>query len=311
MKSEADFEKYLVRMPSYRTENGRKTEPIMTYLSSQLVNGARYYLELKWVGGKNSGTLWNQEYVSDFDEIVLLVGSHSEHPHTLGAELNFSLGRQNMQTANSTGIYIPRGVPFGPVTCLATTRPHLQISLRLGAGENQRRNVEGMPVEIPAETDLKKRGVDYEQYVIRSPIREAGAEFLRGRTAPTLTYMSGTQIPWVKCYIELGWTFDMPLSSHSGSGMPEMQHENFDEIVLHLGGDWEHPLELGGEIEFCVGGQPLCFNSTTALYLPRGLLHGPLRCLSYQKPHIVMAIMAGIGSLKEGWSAKNIPDNTR
>jgi len=31
--------------------------------------------------------------------------------------------------------------------------------------------------------------------VVRSPMREAGAEFVKGRTSPTMTYMSGVQVP--------------------------------------------------------------------------------------------------------------------
>ena len=59
--------------------------------------------------------------------------------------------------------------------------------------------------------------------------------------------------------------------------------------------------DLGGEIEFCVGGQPLTFSTSAGLFIPKGLRHGPLACQKYRKPHIVMAIMLGAGTMKEGW----------
>jgi hypothetical protein len=116
-----------------------------------------------------------------------------------------------------------------------------------------------------------------------------------------MTYMSGVQIPGVKHYIEFGWTFGMPVSKMAGAGMPEMAHRNFDEIVLHIGGDPKNPEDLGGDMEFYVGGQPLNFSATAGLFIPRGLKHGPLRLKEYRKPHVVMAIMCGAGTVKEGW----------
>jgi hypothetical protein len=83
--------------------------------------------------------------------------------------------------------------------------------------------------------------------------------------------------------------------------MPEMVHKKYDEIVLHIGGDPDNPEDLGADIEFYVGGQPLRFDTTSALFIPRGVHHGPLRCLEYRKPHIVIAMMCGAGTVQEGW----------
>jgi hypothetical protein len=118
-----------------------------------------------------------------------------------------------------------------------------------------------------------------------------------------MTYMSGLHIPGLKYYIEMGWTFGMPVSNMvkgKGAAMPAMAH-NYDEIVLNIGGDPENPEDLGADLEFYVGGQPLRFNTTSALFIPKGLEHGPIKCLEYRKPHIVIAIMCGTGSVKEGW----------
>jgi hypothetical protein len=116
-----------------------------------------------------------------------------------------------------------------------------------------------------------------------------------------MTYMSSVQVPGVKYYIEMGWTFGMPVSTKTSGAMPEMAHKNFDEIVLHIGGDADNPEDLGADIEFSIGGQPLRFNTTSAMYIPKGVRHGPIKCLEYRKPHMVITIMCGAGTLKEGW----------
>ncbi|HUT67877.1 MAG TPA: hypothetical protein VMW86_04935, partial [Dehalococcoidales bacterium] len=61
--------------------------------------------------------------------------------------------------------------------------------------------------------------IDYEKYLVRKPIYEAGGGY-KGRQSPTMTYMSGVQVPGVRYYIEMGWTFDMPLSKNPGAAMP-------------------------------------------------------------------------------------------
>jgi hypothetical protein len=310
MKQNFENEKYLVRTPIYNYPKGNNgpQDPSMTYLSSSQIPGVKYYLELKWVRKLPEPCADNIELVHDYDEIIIQWGADPVHPQTLGAEIEYSLGGQPIKIDTTSGIFIPKGVPHGPMIWKKPDRPHVQMVLKLGVGEN----IKGTPADkskpVPGFTELKNRGSDYEQYIIRSPMREAGAEFLRGRTAPTMTYMSGAQVPGNKCYIEFGWTFDMPLSQRAGSGMPVMLHRNFDEIVVHFGGDPDHPEELGGEIEFCVDGQPLRFNTSTVLFVTKGLYHGPLACLKYEKPHIVMAIMAGIGALSEGYNEVSKPD---
>jgi quercetin dioxygenase-like cupin family protein len=297
-----DNEKYLVRKPIYGTGAGYGVpgKCTMTILSSRQVPEANYSIEIGWIDGKPKPSDSAPEHVHDFDEILLHWGSNHETPQVLGGEIEFKIGGQTIKSNTTTGIYLPKGVPHGPITWKEYKAPQVQMVMMLGTGIPH----QGQPAAASGKAQIDKgKKVDYEQYVIRSPMREAGAEFVRGRTAPTMTYMSGVQIPGVKTYIEMGWTFDMPMSGRTtGGAMPEMLHKSFDEIVLHVGGDTKDPEDLGGEIEFYVGGQPLTFSTTSALFIPRGVHHGPLACKAYRKPHIVMAIMCGAGNVKDGWA---------
>src|SRR4030042_5839699 len=99
-------------------------------------------------------------------------------------------------------------------------------------------------------------------------MREAGAEFIKGRQSPTMTYMSGVQIPGVKYYIEFGWIHAVTDTIH------EMKHDNFDEIVMHIGGDPENPEDLGADMTFGVGSDHLKFDTSYAVFLPKGMMHG-------------------------------------
>ena len=82
----------------------------------------------------------------------------------------------------------------------------------------------------------------YEKFAVRKPIYEA-APGIKGRQSPTMTFMSEKQTG-APYYIELGWIYDIP------SPNPHiMEHvHDYDEIVLHWGGDYKRPQVLGGEI---------------------------------------------------------------
>ena len=308
-----DYEKYLVRKPIYEAFGGTKNRqsPTMTIMSNKQVPGCNYYMEPGWIYGIPEPNPSLHEHVHDYDEIVMHWGGNYKQPQVLGGEIEFYVGGQSIIFNTTTFLYIPKGTPHGPVIWRKFEYPHMQCAMMIGSGEaGEAWDTSGIK-ESKDKLPVKKKDFDYEQYVVRSPMREAGAEFTAGRTAPTMTYMSGAQIPGVNFYIEFGWTFGMPVSKIAGSGMPEMVHKKFDEIVLHVGGDPQNPEDLGGDLEFYVGGQPLNINTTSALYIPRGLNHGPLRLKEYRKPHIVMAIMAGIGNLKEGYADSFILDKDK
>ena len=139
---------------------------------------------------------------------------------------------------------------------------------------------------------------DYYKYLVQKPKYEARTEFddVKGRQYPTMTFMSNELVPGSNVYIEMGWVWAMP---DPNPHIPEHSHSNSDEFVLHIGSDPKNPEDLGGEIEFVVGGQPLKINKTSALYVPAGVAHGPVTWKSITRPHLQMTIIMGAGTLAE------------
>ena len=139
---------------------------------------------------------------------------------------------------------------------------------------------------------------DYYKYLVQKPKYEARTEFddVKGRQYPTMTFMSNELVPGSNVYIEMGWVWAMP---DPNPHIPEHSHSNSDEFVLHIGSEPKNPEDLGGEIEFVVGGQPLKINKTSALYVPAGVAHGPVTWKSITRPHLQMTIIMGAGTLAE------------
>jgi hypothetical protein len=145
---------------------------------------------------------------------------------------------------------------------------------------------------------------DHEKYLVRKPLREVGrnspARTRAFRTVPGMTYMSNDLVPGSNTYIEMGWIWDMP---DPNPHIHEHVNEDHDEIILHIGNDPDNPEDLGAEIEFCVGGQPLVFDKTTALFVPKGVRHGPLTWKRVSRPHVELTITLGAGTLSEAMPA--------
>ena len=296
----AEFEhgKYVVRKPLYEAGGGYqgRQSPTMTYMSSKQVPEANYYIELGWIWDMPSPNPHIHEHIHDYDEIVLHWGGNPEIPQVLGGEITFYIGGQPITFNTTTGAYIPARVPHGPMIWNNFDFPHIEMAMMLGTGDPFKGWGKSGIAEPKKGLPVKKDNIDYEQYVTRSPLRESiGAISGQGRQSPTMTYMSGVQVPGVKYYIEFGWIYDVT------DTIPEMKHDNFEEIVMHIGGDPNDPEDLGADMTFGVGGDHMKFDKNYAVYIPKGVMHGPLIWHNFRKPHIEMAIMLGAGTLKEGW----------
>ncbi len=148
-------------------------------------------------------------------------------------------------------------------------------------------------------------GTHYQQNLVDKPAYEVGGnQEIKGRQNPTMTYMSNDLVPGSDTYIEIGWVYEMPEPN------PHIHKHDHDypEIVLHLGSDPDNPEYLGAEIEFVVGGEKIVINTTSALFVPKGVEHGPLTWKSVEKPHIQMVVMPGAGTLKDSNPAGYIPE---
>jgi hypothetical protein len=136
--------------------------------------------------------------------------------------------------------------------------------------------------------EIKKNFVSKPAYEVKPPFEVKGRHH-------AMTLMSNKQAPGSNMYIETGWVFGMP---DPNPHIDEHAHD-YDEIVIHLGTDPENQEELGGEIEFVVDDEPLIIDKTSAVFIPKGVKHGPLTWKKYTKPHLELTIMIGAGSLAE------------
>ncbi len=299
MSPGSSYERFAVRTPlreAGRPEVAGCQSPPMTYMSSKQVPEANMWVELCWVYGMPQPNPSLGEQVLGYDQILLHIGMDPGTPQDLGATMQLYLGGQPIIFNTTTAIFVPKGTPFGPLSWREVHRPHLLVSMVLGSGEILSGGRTMAKPEEQVFFPTKKRTFDYEQYVVRSPMREAGPDFVENRQNPTMTYMSGKQVPGLTNYLEIGWVWGVP-----DRAIPRMRHDNFDELVLHIGSDPDSPEDLGATMRFDLGDDLTEFDTTHCVFLPKGMNHGPLAWKEVRRPMIELAVMLGAGTWAEGW----------
>jgi hypothetical protein len=294
------FERFAVRTPvsgpgMSAAEGPRDAR--RTYLSEAQVPGAGHYVEIGWISEMPPAGGRMPERVADYDQFLLHIGMDPATPQVLGATVEFCLGGQPIVFDTTTSIFIPRGMPHGSVTWKEFRKPHVQLAIAFGTGHPSPAGTPSSGSSPPVASKTQEFGLDHEHFVIRSPMREAGPDYVANRQNPTMTYLSRTQVAEVDYYLEFGWIWDVPHPP-----IPKMRHDDYDEIVFHIGSDPDRPEDLGGTLEFGIGDDLLEFDTTHCAYIPRKVDHGPLRWKEVRRPLIEMALMIGAGTLDEGWA---------
>lgn len=136
---------------------------------------------------------------------------------------------------------------------------------------------------------------DARKYVVDKPVYEVlPVEEVLGRY-PAMTLMNNNLVPGSHTYIETGWAIAMP---EPATHIFEHVHD-FDEIVIHMGSDPNNQEDLGGEVEFAIDGQPVTINTTSAVFVPRGVKHGPITWKKFTRPHFQLTIMLGADTIAD------------
>ena len=146
----------------------------------------------------------------------------------------------------------------------------------------------------------------YGKYVISEPRVENVAyhpvKDVKGVTFPDEIYLDGEILEGAPVVLDIGWRFQVPEPDPV-----EWAHtHDFDEVLCFIGTDPEHPHDLGGEIEFHIGDEKHTFDTTTTIYIPKGLSHCPFIHKRVDRPFllVVFALAKHYPSAEED-AAKN------
>jgi hypothetical protein len=233
-----------------------------------------------------------------YDELVMLLGSNPDDPEYLGAEVDFYVAGQKV-TLNKTGaMYIPRGIPHGPMHYQRffekwpNIKPHIMSGVMIGVGNlmdawgdsGVGEAKAGLPKKDPKDTR------DYSLLGPKKNVYEIG-QGLKNRKS--MTIMSSELVPEAYSYMNLSWITGIPETD------PREHAHKYDELLVLLGGNPYRPYDLGAEVEFELGGKTYSLNSTSSIWLPGDVKLGPMKWKRLSHPHMILSIIFNCGDRKK------------
>ena len=144
-------------------------------------------------------------------------------------------------------------------------------------------------------------GKKYSKYVISNPDFEdptkmahhdgVDPSLVKDLTKPWHVYISGKMLPEANIFCNIGWVWGEP---YPNDPMLDAHKHPYNELIYFIGANYEDVTDLGAEVEFWLGegddAEKFVFNTTTLIYVPKGLVHAPFRYLKIKRPSILIAV---------------------
>lgn len=96
-----------------------------------------------------------------------------------------------------------------------------------------------------------------------------------------------TEVDVSKVFAAYSWVFP---TAEEVFWVHEHVHPDFDEVLLWMGNDPDHPEDLGGALYMTIEGERHVLTTTGAVYIPAGHYHCPLGFESVQRPFTFIAL---------------------
>jgi hypothetical protein len=190
-------------------------------------------------------------------------------------------GKKNILNKSSL-IFVPAGVPFGPVQINHMEHPIFYTSI----------GVRPNPTE--------KRAPSLPRYTIINETKE------KAETPPHRTTLKGARILHIEddmakgsFYVDFVWLYE----GYGQAPMGIHDHE-WEELIAMTGCDPEHPYDLGGTFSVDLDDETHYINKSTLICIPAHVMHCPWKFLQVKKPTLAFtASPSGMyySSEKEQW----------
>jgi hypothetical protein len=267
----ADGGKYLVGSPAYEVVPAVETSGrirAMTLMSNNLIPGSNMYVEAGWIVGMPDPNPHIGEHVHDYDEIVMHVGTDPDDQEDLGAVIEFFVDGEPLTISKTSSVFVPKGVKHGPLIWKSFSRPHIEMTVMIGAGT-------GGP--IPAGTERYRGGrrcPSMRQYILtenphaQSQVRmeeQSG----KARSSAGRYCSHGSSL---RCSLFVGCEIYGPPRQTGGHQMPHTH----DFARSSVWGRHRTILASWAEIEFLMGGERHTITKTCLIFVPKGVEHCPI-----------------------------------
>ena len=103
----------------------------MLWLDDTIIKGA-FYVETGWTMPPFVRQTQGKSHTHDYDEVIAFFGTDTKNPNDLGAEAEVHIGGELHTVTKSCLIFVPKGVPHGPIVFKRIDRPIFHFSCGTG-----------------------------------------------------------------------------------------------------------------------------------------------------------------------------------
>jgi hypothetical protein len=262
------------------------------YRQSTEMNGKffGYDLNVRYGTFFNSGKfLPYQTQVADYDQAMIWMGTHTYDMGYLGAQVDFCIGedKEKHRITTSTAVFIPKGVPYGPITVGPMEDRFILMQVALAGEVKTKPVLEDKPEGPYATWRFSKYSPNFEELAF---IRNGPWHY--GPLNPDTHDGAITNID------AKGFEYNMSYESmnkapYRFSPEPDKPHVHpYTEFLMFLGCDCNDLSELPAQVENCMGEEMEIHNVTkpTVAIQPKGHPHIPVRVLKQSKPWIFIVL---------------------
>jgi hypothetical protein len=243
-----------------------------------------FSVDCTWFWRSNPDQIVDGTRISDENQVIGLVGADPENPFSLAGEMTIWVdGKKNLLNKSSL-IFVPAGVPFGPVQINHLEHPIFYAAIGMRPDPKAVRDPSLPRYAILSETKAK---------AVKPPA-------LAKRTIK-ITNILHMEDDMAKgsFYVNLNWQYE----GYGEAPMGVHDHE-WPELIAMAGCDPDHPYDLGGRYSIDLGGKTHYVNKSCLICIPAHTLHCPWKFLEVKKPTLTLtASPSGLyySSEKDKW----------
>jgi hypothetical protein len=222
-----------------------------------------FSVDCTWFWRSDPNQVVDGTRTSDGNQVIGLAGANPEDPFSLAGEMTVWIDGEKNVLDKSSLIFVPAGVPFGPIQINHMEHPIFYTSISVRRGPS-----------------AKERDPSLPRYTIISETKEKAV------TPPANTTLKGARLLHIEddmakgaFYVDFVWFYE----GYGQAPMGIHDHE-WEELIAMTGCDPEHPYDLGGSFSIDLEDVTYPINKSTLVCIPAHTMHCPWKFLDVKKP---------------------------
>ena len=223
-------------------------------------------VDCTWLWNSQPNQIVDSSRISQENQVIGLIGATPEDPFSLYGELTVWVDGKKNTLKKSSLIFVPAGVPFGPVQVNRMEHPIFYTSMGVLPNPKDKRDP-----NLPRYTIIDQTKEKH----VNPPMPPNGKMTMKGAR---LLHMEDDMAKG-SFYVDFVYFYE----GYGQAPMGVHDHE-WPELMVMTGCDPEHPYDLGGTFSVALGDETHYITKSTMVCIPAHVMHCPWKFLEINKP---------------------------